>query len=111
VVAQVLAHTQLLELSTNVGQLLKDVLVKLLKVVLEHVLVLRDGHAVRVVLLRWRQILPRGARHALMVPGGRQQAGASGLRTMFCSSTVWLRMGRLWMRLQRSPWRHAPILR
>ena len=40
-------------------------------------------------------------------------AGASGGggRTMFCSRIVWLRIGRLWVREQRSPCRHAPILR
>ena len=58
VVREVLAHAKLLELASNVVELLIDVFVKVLKVILQHVLVLRHRLArLSVELLRRRHIL------------------------------------------------------
>ena len=59
-VRKIFTHTQLLELATDIGELLKDVLVELFKVLLEHVLVLRYRlPCLRIENLRRRYILTR----------------------------------------------------
>jgi len=57
VVREVFTHAQLLELATNLQELLEYVLVELLKMGLQRILVLRDRIPVRVVLLRRRKVL------------------------------------------------------
>ncbi len=68
VVGQVLAHAQLLKLAADVGEFLEDVFVEFLKMLLQHILVLRHWlSGVRVVHLGRRHVLQLAERETQQV--------------------------------------------